>query len=233
MLYTMEAQFVPGTLPGSKGGRRSLCVKSLCVLFAWLKTLPGPVLVKFAHYNKGHKQGTNTAFPGRRGPRKNKKNKNKTKKSNEKITSKNVRVGFWQNGVFAGFYFWAAAFFQGFCRRIFSPHFLWEKVPRKILQENPQQNPPNLHIKNPRHISAEGLGQKMSQVTSLLRLRCPKLRFQGKIKLRCWAAVTDMQSSGNQEKFYTVKLYSCGGALNPYILNQDISKRHFSAHGAV
>ena len=26
---------------------------------------------------------------------------------------------------------------------------------------------------------------------------------------------------------------SCGGAVNPYILNQDISKWHFSAHGGV
>ena len=42
-------------------------------------------------------------------------------------------------------------------RRIFSrilsldffSSFLWEKVPRKILQENPRQNPPNLHNKNP------------------------------------------------------------------------------------
>ena len=34
------------------------------------------------------------------------------------------RVGFWQNGFFADFYFWAAGIFRGFCRRIFSPH-LW------------------------------------------------------------------------------------------------------------
>ena len=37
LLYTVEAQFVPGTnlvcpgdIPGTKGGRKSLCVKSLC-----------------------------------------------------------------------------------------------------------------------------------------------------------------------------------------------------------
>ena len=40
LLYTMEAQFVPGTNPvcpgdiaGTKGGRKSLCVKSLCAFF--------------------------------------------------------------------------------------------------------------------------------------------------------------------------------------------------------
>ena len=53
-----------------------------------------------------------------------------------------LRVGFWQNGFFADFYFWAAGFFP----RIFSPDFissfLWEKVPRTILQENPRENPP-------------------------------------------------------------------------------------------
>ena len=34
-------------------------------------------------------------------------------------TSPFLRVGFWQNGFFADFYFWAAGFFRGFCRRIF------------------------------------------------------------------------------------------------------------------
>ena len=65
-----------------------------------------------------------------------------------------VRVGFWQNRVFADFYFWAAVFFLS--------SFLWDEVPRfrekssrkipgnKILQ--------NLRNKNPRHISAEGPG---------------------------------------------------------------------------
>ena len=40
LLYTVEAQFVPGTNPvcprdisGTKGGRKSLCVKSLCAFF--------------------------------------------------------------------------------------------------------------------------------------------------------------------------------------------------------
>ena len=39
---------------------------------------------------------------------------------------RSVRVGVWQNGFFADFYFWAAGFFRGFCRRIFSPHFCGE-----------------------------------------------------------------------------------------------------------
>ena len=51
-------------------------------------------------------------------------------KSGQKI----LRVGFWQNGFFADFYFWAAGFVRGFCRRIFSPHFCGGK--------SAQKNPP-------------------------------------------------------------------------------------------
>ena len=44
--------------------------------------------------------------------------------------------------IFRGFLFLSRRIFS----RIFSPHFfssfLWEKVARKILQENPRQNPP-------------------------------------------------------------------------------------------
>ena len=39
------------------------------------------------------------------------------------------RVGFWQNRFFADFYFWAAGFFRGFCRRIISPHLCGKKCP--------------------------------------------------------------------------------------------------------
>ena len=60
-----------------------------------------------------------------------------------------VRAGFRQNGFFADFYFWAAGFFRGFSRRIFSPHFWGEKVPRKILQENPRKILQNVYNKNP------------------------------------------------------------------------------------
>ena len=60
-------------------------------------------------------------------------------KRTEKLFSGNVRVGFWQNGFVADFYFWASGFFCGFCRRISCSHFCGKKVPRKILQENPRQ----------------------------------------------------------------------------------------------
>ena len=49
------------------------------------------------------------------------------------------------------FYFWAAGFFRGFCRRIFLLIFVG-KVPRKILHENPRQNPPKFaQQKSPTH----------------------------------------------------------------------------------
>ena len=61
--------------------------------------------------------------------------------------------GFGRTDFVVDFYVLAA----GFPRPIFSPHFCGEKVPRKILQENPLQNPlQNLYSKSPRHISAEG-----------------------------------------------------------------------------
>ena len=50
--------------------------------------------------------------------------------------------GFGRTDFSRSFYFWAAGFFRGFSRRIFSPHFCGKKVPRKILQENPRKNPP-------------------------------------------------------------------------------------------
>ena len=60
-----------------------------------------------------------------------------------------LRVGFWQNGFFVDFYFLAAGFCRGFCRRIVFSSFLRGRVPRKILQENPRQHPPNLYSKIP------------------------------------------------------------------------------------
>ena len=66
----------------------------------------------------------------------------------------NLRVGFWQNRVFAHFYFWAAGFYIADFVAGFLSSFLWEssgKNPSKILQ--------NLHNRNPRHISAKGPGQ--------------------------------------------------------------------------
>ena len=47
-----------------------------------------------------------------------------------------VRVGFWQNGFFADFYFWAAKFYRGFCREIFSPFC------GKIAQKDPPGKSP-------------------------------------------------------------------------------------------
>ena len=78
----------------------------------------------------------------------------------QKIT-KIPRVGFWQNGFFAYFCFWAAGFFHGFSRRIFSPRFCGEKkCPEKSSRKIPGKILQKLCNKNPRHISTEGPGQK-------------------------------------------------------------------------
>ena len=45
----------------------------------------------------------------------------------------------------------AAGYFRGYCCRIFISSFLWGKVRRKILQENPRQNPPEFAQKAPTH----------------------------------------------------------------------------------
>ena len=56
-----------------------------------------------------------------------------------------------KNGFFADFYFWAAGFFRGFSRWIFS-QFCVERVPRKMLQEDPRPNPPKfIRQKSPIH----------------------------------------------------------------------------------
>ena len=57
-----------------------------------------------------------------------------------------------QNGFFADFYFWAAGFFRGFCRRIFSPHFCGKKCPEKSSRKIPGKILQNLYNKNPRHL---------------------------------------------------------------------------------
>ena len=72
------------------------------------------------------------------------------------------RVGSWQNGFFVDFHFWAAGFFRGFSRRIFSPHFCGKKCPEKSSRKIPGKILQNLYYKNPRHISAEGVGQKFA-----------------------------------------------------------------------
>ena len=56
---------------------------------------------------------------------------------------KTIRVGFWQNGFFADFHFLGRRIFSAdFLAGFFFSSFLWEKVPRTILQENPRKNPP-------------------------------------------------------------------------------------------
>ena len=59
------------------------------------------------------------------------------------------RVGFWQNGFFADFFFLAAGFFRGFSRRIFSPHFCGKKCPEKSSRKIPEKILQNLYNKNP------------------------------------------------------------------------------------
>ena len=59
-----------------------------------------------------------------------------------------VRAGFRQNGFFADFYFWAAGFFRGFSRRIFSPHFCGKKCPEKSSRKIPGKILQNLYNKN-------------------------------------------------------------------------------------
>ena len=90
-----------------------------------------------------------------------------------------VRVGFWQNGFFADSIFGAAGFFS----RILSPDFLssclWEKVPRKILQENPRQNPPNfIQQKSPtQHLKHHLNGPVLRDTARLSRRYPPIVRY--------------------------------------------------------
>ena len=60
-----------------------------------------------------------------------------------------LRAGFRQNGFLADFYFWAAGFFRGFSRRIFSPHFCGKKCPEKSSRKIPGKILQNLYNKNP------------------------------------------------------------------------------------
>ena len=78
LFYTAEAQFVPGTnpvcpwdIPGTKGGRKSLCVKSLCASF-----------VPYFRPEKSHVRaqtfGHNNPFPAFNPPRKTQKSRHCT-----------------------------------------------------------------------------------------------------------------------------------------------------------
>ena len=70
-----------------------------------------------------------------------------------------IRVGSWQNGFFADFYFWAADFFADFVAGFFLLIFMRKKCPEKSSRKIPSKILPNLHNKNSRDISAEGPGQ--------------------------------------------------------------------------
>ena len=75
--------------------------------------------------------------------------------------SKNIRAGFRQNGFFADFYFWAAEFFRGFSRRIFSPHFCGGKSAQKNPPgKSPAKSSKVYTTKILQHISADCPGQK-------------------------------------------------------------------------
>ena len=75
-------------------------------------------------------------------------------------SGQNVSPGILQNGFFADFYFWAAGFFRGFSRRIFSPHFCGKKCPEKSSRKIPGKILQNLYNKILQHISADCPGQQ-------------------------------------------------------------------------
>ena len=89
-----------------------------------------------------------------------------------------------QNGLFADFYFWSPDFSRILSPDFFSSFFLWEKEPRKILQENLRQNPPKLaQQKSPTHFCT-GAGPRF-MIFSLL-----DYESESKIeKLRCFGSL--------------------------------------------
>ena len=87
--------------------------------------------------------------------------RNSEKKGTKKIATNPifVRVGFWQNRFFADFYFWAAVFFRGFSRRIFSPHFVGKMPNKNPPGKSPGKFSEIYTTKILRRSSAERLGQ--------------------------------------------------------------------------
>ena len=83
-----------------------------------------------------------------------------------------VRVGSWQNGFFADFYFLAAGvFFADFVAGFFLHIFVGKKCPEKSSSKIPDKILENLCTnQSPRHSSAEGPGQPLGTV---LRHRMP------------------------------------------------------------
>ena len=87
----------------------------------------------------------------------------------------NFRAGSWQNGFFADFYFWAAGFFRGFSRRIFSPG--------KSAQKNPPGKSPAKSskidtTKIPDTFLQRGLSPKNVTNTRICRLGSPRASCQ-------------------------------------------------------
>ena len=84
-----------------------------------------------------------------------------------------VRVGFWQNGFFADFCFWAAGFLRGFSRRIFSPHFCGKKCPEKSSRKIPGKTLQKLYrTKSPTHF-CRGAGPNDAKQFFSLEMRKP------------------------------------------------------------
>ena len=77
--------------------------------------------------------------------------------------------------------------FCGFCRRIFSHHFRGKKCPEKSSRKIPGKILHNLYIKYPRHISAEGPGQKLfsglPKPSKFHGKLCPKQIWDGFLEL--------------------------------------------------
>ena len=91
-----------------------------------------------------------------------------------------VRAGFWQNRFFADIYFWAAGFIIADFVTGFFSSFLWGKVPRKILQENPRQTPPKfIQQKSPTHF-CRGAGPTEGTAKSSRTWKCNDCGWNGK-----------------------------------------------------
>ena len=85
--------------------------------------------------------------------------------------SRDMRAGFWQNGFFADFYFWAAGFFRGFCRRMFLLVFVGKRS---------QKIPPG---KSP----AKSSKIYTTKIPDIFLQRGRAKRYE---KYRCWASET-------------------------------------------
>ena len=76
--------------------------------------------------------------------------------------------------IFRGFLFLGCRIFSRILSPDFFPSFSWEKVPRKILQENPRQNPPKfIQQKSPTHF-CRGAGPTTASRSSLPPTLCPQ-----------------------------------------------------------